>query len=82
MAAAVCEFAGAAELFLCDVSDAALVRARDGDATVLALPWLLAVARNKLVDHFRRVDRERRKLALVERDVPDSIGGGDGPLIG
>ena len=64
-----------------DVYTAALVRAREGDATVLALPWLLAVARNKLVDHFRRVDRERRKLALVERDVADSTGDRDGPLI-
>jgi RNA polymerase sigma-70 factor (ECF subfamily) len=64
-----------------DVYTAALVRARDGDETVLVLPWLLAVARNKLVDHFRRVDRERRKLALVEPDASGSIEGRDGPLI-
>ena len=64
-----------------DVYTAALVRARDGDATVLVLPWLLAVARNKLVDHFRRVERERRKLALVERDVAPSTADRDGRLI-
>ncbi len=64
-----------------DVYTAALVRARDGDATVLVLPWLLTVARNKLVDHFRHADRERRKLALIESDVSGSIGDPDGPLI-
>jgi len=64
-----------------DVYTAALVRARDGDATVLVLPWLLAVARNKLVDHFRRVERERRKLALVELDVSGSRADRDGWLI-
>jgi RNA polymerase sigma-70 factor (ECF subfamily) len=64
-----------------DVYTAALVRARDGDATVLTLPWLLTVARNKLVDHFRRVERDRRKLALVERDVPGATVDRDGQLI-
>src|SRR5262245_18504410 len=39
---------------------AALVRARVGDESVLTLPWLIRVARNKLVDHFRRADREAR----------------------
>ena len=40
---------------------AALVRARVGDESVLTLPWLIRVARNKLVDHFRRADREARR---------------------
>jgi RNA polymerase sigma-70 factor (ECF subfamily) len=40
---------------------AALVRARAGDESVLTLPWLLRVARNKLVDHFRRAEREARR---------------------
>jgi RNA polymerase sigma-70 factor (ECF subfamily) len=53
-----------------EVYSAALVRARDGDAGVLALPWLRATARNKLVDHFRRVERERRKIALLVADAP------------
>ena len=57
-----------------DVYIAALVRTRDGDVTVLALPWLLGVARNKLVDHFRRVDLEGRRLALVEFDRSGSTG--------
>jgi len=64
-----------------DVYAACLMRARDGDATVLTLPWLLTVARNKLVDHFRRVERDRRKLALVELDVSSVAVDRDGRLI-
>ena len=64
-----------------DVYTAALLRARDGDTNVLVLPWLLAVARNKLIDHFRRVERERRKLALVEFDDAASTVDHDGWLI-
>jgi len=37
-----------------------------GDRPVdLSVPWLIGVARHKLVDHFRRLAREERKLALV-----------------
>ncbi len=34
----------------------------------LTVAWLVAVARNKLVDHWRRTGREASKLALVEDD--------------
>jgi RNA polymerase sigma-70 factor (ECF subfamily) len=34
----------------------------------LAVPWLIGVARHKLVDHFRRQAREERKLALVAQE--------------
>lgn len=34
--------------------------------------WLIAIARRKLVDHFRRGYRERRRdLRLIERGAPD-----------
>lgn len=33
----------------------------------LTTAWLVGVARHKLVDHWRRVGREERKLALVAR---------------
>ena len=38
------------------------------------LPWLMAVARNKLVDHWRAAGREERKLRSVEMAVhePDT----------
>ncbi|HEX9259403.1 MAG TPA: RNA polymerase sigma factor [Acidimicrobiales bacterium] len=48
-----------------EVYAAALVGARDGDRRVLELAWLRATARNKLVDHFRRVERERRRVTLI-----------------
>lgn len=34
------------------------------------MTWLLAIARNKLTDHYRRIDREeRRHLRLVVREI-------------
>jgi RNA polymerase sigma-70 factor, ECF subfamily len=36
-----------------------------------AVTWLCSIARNKLVDHFRELDRqERRHLRLVVREIP------------
>lgn len=46
---------------------------RDPDSP-LSAPWLVAVARNKLVDHWRRRAREERGLAAVAADA----GPGDG----
>jgi RNA polymerase sigma-70 factor (ECF subfamily) len=37
---------------------------RNGSAE-LALPWLIAVARNKLVDYWRRREREERGLSML-----------------
>jgi RNA polymerase sigma-70 factor (ECF subfamily) len=34
----------------------------------LSTAWLVGVARHKLVDHWRRQEREERKLALVEAE--------------
>ncbi|MDQ3938740.1 MAG: RNA polymerase sigma factor, partial [Chloroflexota bacterium] len=34
------------------------------------MTWLVAIARNKLADHYRRVDREeRRHLRLIVREI-------------
>jgi RNA polymerase sigma-70 factor (ECF subfamily) len=38
---------------------------RDGRAEAYALPWVIGVARHKLVDHYRNAARERRRLALA-----------------
>jgi RNA polymerase sigma-70 factor (ECF subfamily) len=35
----------------------------------MSVAWLVAVARNKLVDHWRREGREERKLRAVEAEV-------------
>lgn len=41
-----------------------------------ASTWLCSIARNKIADHYRRVDREeKRHLRLVVREIPVSGGG-------
>ena len=39
--------------------------AGNGVADALTMPWLMGVARHKLVDHYRRKGREDRRLALA-----------------
>jgi RNA polymerase sigma-70 factor (ECF subfamily) len=53
-----------AETFMAAV--AAANRARPPDLTVA---WLVGVARHKLVDHWRRIDLERRKLGVIDCDA-------------
>ncbi|QGG96658.1 RNA polymerase sigma factor [Actinomarinicola tropica] len=43
-----------------------------GKVPDLTVAWLVTVARNKLVDHWRREERERRHLQLVH-DVDDDV---------
>jgi hypothetical protein len=33
-----------------------------------SVPWLIGVARHKLADHWRRVEREHRKLRLLDHE--------------
>ena len=54
---------GTAEDLTQEVFIAGARRAAAGE--VVELPWLIAVARNKLVDHWRAHAREDRKLAMV-----------------
>ena len=42
---------------------------RQGEAVDFGVGWLIAVARNKLVDHYRREEREKRKLELVREQA-------------
>ncbi|MBK5222057.1 MAG: sigma-70 family RNA polymerase sigma factor [Acidimicrobiia bacterium] len=46
-----------------------------GKVPDLTVAWLVTVARNKLVDHWRRREREQRKLQLVH-DAGDNVGEG------
>jgi len=41
---------------------AVMVAARAGRDDALTMPWVMGVARHKLVDHYRRVGREQRRL--------------------
>jgi RNA polymerase sigma-70 factor (ECF subfamily) len=38
---------------------------RDGRAGAYSIPWVIGVARHKLVDHYRNAAREHRRLALA-----------------
>ncbi len=48
-----------------DLTAETFLAAVRADAEV-SVPWLIGVARHKLVDHWRRQSREERSLALVE----------------
>jgi RNA polymerase sigma-70 factor (ECF subfamily) len=37
----------------------------DGHPDALTMPWLIGVARHKLIDHYRRTTRDERKLSLA-----------------
>ena len=43
----------------------AVGRFGDGRSGEVSVPWLMVVARNKLLEHHRRVGREDRRLRLV-----------------
>jgi RNA polymerase sigma-70 factor (ECF subfamily) len=42
---------------------AVMVAARAGRTEALTMPWVMGVARHKLVDQYRRAEREQRRLA-------------------
>jgi RNA polymerase sigma-70 factor (ECF subfamily) len=44
---------------------AAVAAVRRPEAAAPSVPWLIGVARHKLVDHWRRLEREERGLQLV-----------------
>jgi RNA polymerase sigma-70 factor (ECF subfamily) len=48
----------------------AVARVRAGKVDRLSVPWLLTVARSRMIDHFRREARERRKLRLAWSSAP------------
>jgi RNA polymerase sigma-70 factor (ECF subfamily) len=55
-----------AETFL-----AAVAALKQPDPPSLSVPWLIGIARHKLVDQWRRNERERRRLAALAADQPD-----------
>ena len=52
-----------AETFLAAVS-----ASREGNLPEVNVAWLVGVARHKLVDHWRKLEREQRSLAAAESD--------------
>jgi RNA polymerase sigma-70 factor (ECF subfamily) len=51
---------------------AAAVAARAGRVEALTMPWVMGVARHKLIDHYRRAARDERHLALAWADTSES----------
>jgi len=75
-----CGDAALAEDLTSEALLSAAARYRAGDGRVVTISWLRTVARNKLIDHWRRAEREQRRLRLVwnsrdDGDVPWSGGG-------
>ena len=54
-----------AETFL-----AAVHAVRGADPPTLSVPWIIGVARHKLVDHWRRHARDERRLRALVDDAP------------
>ncbi|NLD76952.1 MAG: sigma-70 family RNA polymerase sigma factor [Acidimicrobiales bacterium] len=50
----------------------AVAAVRNGTSPVPTTAWLVGIARHKLVDHWRRQEREQRKLAAVADLSEDS----------
>jgi RNA polymerase sigma-70 factor (ECF subfamily) len=50
---------------------AAVAALRRSDPPSVTVAWLIGVARHKLVDHWRRSERERRGLATAGLNQPD-----------
>jgi RNA polymerase sigma-70 factor (ECF subfamily) len=56
-----------AETFL-----AAVDATRRPDPPAITVPWIIGVARHKLVDHWRRQARDERRLRVLADDSPGS----------
>jgi RNA polymerase sigma-70 factor (ECF subfamily) len=49
---------------------AVVLAARAGRTDALTIPWVMGIARHKLVDHYRRMERERRRLERLWTAAP------------
>ena len=67
-----CGAASLAEDLTSETFLAAVDATRRDDAPRISTPWLVGVARHKLVDHWRRIAREERGLRAVAGDEPPS----------
>jgi RNA polymerase sigma-70 factor (ECF subfamily) len=51
---------------------AVALAAQAGRSDALTMPWVMGVARHKLIDHYRRAARDERHLALAWAEAPES----------
>jgi RNA polymerase sigma-70 factor, ECF subfamily len=66
-----CGSAAVAEDLTAETFLAAVAASRQGSLPEVNVAWLVGVARHKLVDHWRRQEREQRSLAAAEPAVPE-----------
>ena len=66
-----CGSAALAEDLTSETFLAAVNASRQGTLTEVSTAWLVGVARHKLVDYWRRVEREQRSFAAAEAAVAD-----------
>ena len=52
---------------------AAVVEVRRGRVDEVNVAWLIGIARHKLADHWRRADRESRRVARFAADASDDV---------
>lgn len=50
--------------------EAAVTTIGNRNGTTVSVPWLIGVARHKLLDHYRRTGREDRKVARFRERTP------------
>ena len=62
-----CRDRGLAEDLTAESFLAAVTAARKPGAPEPSVPWLIGIARHKLADHWRRIDRERRGLQSMDQ---------------
>lgn len=51
---------------------AVVIAASGGRPEAMTMPWVIGVARHKLVDHYRRITRDERRLALAWAQSSDA----------
>src|SRR3954470_107447 len=66
-----CGSAALAEDLASETFLAAVNASRQGNLTEVSTAWLVGVARHKLVDHWRRLEREQRGLAALLASAVD-----------
>lgn len=67
-----CGNASVAEDLTAETFLAAVTASREGSLPEVSVGWLVSVARHKLVDYWRRLEREHRSLAAAEPNLPES----------
>src|SRR5262245_35304733 len=65
-----CGSAALAEDLTSETFLAAVNASRQGTLTEVTTAWLVGVARHKLVDYWRRLEREQRSFAAAQASVP------------